>query len=154
MAETHLNIEGCWPKLCVCSGVWTLQGRKTHQTRWQSIIRWAGQQVCLTQAAQIDKMISQNRCMCVLNIVCVTDRCRSVVEKFLSLDLEDKDLDLQHFMKEDLLPSAGELLNHSWTVSVATASIFLQLCGQCVQSPPKVSSQFGKKVHYWRNGHV
>ncbi|XP_035528965.1 mutS protein homolog 5 [Morone saxatilis] len=40
-------------------------------------------------------------------------RCRSVVEKFLSLDLEDKDLDLQHFMKEELLPSAGELLNHS-----------------------------------------
>uniref|UniRef100_A0A8C4IEH1 MutS protein homolog 5 n=1 Tax=Dicentrarchus labrax TaxID=13489 RepID=A0A8C4IEH1_DICLA len=43
----------------------------------------------------------------------VTDRCRSVVEKFLSLDLEDKDLDLQHFMKEEFLPSAGELLNHS-----------------------------------------
>ncbi|XP_051263062.1 mutS protein homolog 5, partial [Dicentrarchus labrax] len=40
-------------------------------------------------------------------------RCRSVVEKFLSLDLEDKDLDLQHFMKEEFLPSAGELLNHS-----------------------------------------
>ena len=45
--------------------------------------------------------------------VCVTDRCRSVVEKFLSLDLEDKDLDLQRFMKEELLPSAGELLNCS-----------------------------------------
>uniref|UniRef100_A0A3Q3M7Y9 DNA mismatch repair proteins mutS family domain-containing protein n=1 Tax=Mastacembelus armatus TaxID=205130 RepID=A0A3Q3M7Y9_9TELE len=42
----------------------------------------------------------------------VTDRCRSVVEKFLSLDLEDKDLDLQHFMKEELLPSAGEVLSH------------------------------------------
>ncbi|XP_054477288.1 mutS protein homolog 5 [Anoplopoma fimbria] len=40
-------------------------------------------------------------------------RCRSVVEAFLSLDLEDNDLDLQHFMKEELLPSAGELLNHS-----------------------------------------
>uniref|UniRef100_A0A7N5ZZ24 MutS protein homolog 5 n=1 Tax=Anabas testudineus TaxID=64144 RepID=A0A7N5ZZ24_ANATE len=36
------------------------------------------------------------------------DRCRSVVEKFLNLDLEDKDLDLQRFMKEELLPSAGE----------------------------------------------
>lgn len=42
-----------------------------------------------------------------------TTRCRSVVDKFLSLDLEDKDLDLQHFMKEELLPSAGELLSHS-----------------------------------------
>ncbi|XP_030248864.1 mutS protein homolog 5 isoform X1 [Sparus aurata] len=41
------------------------------------------------------------------------NRCRSVVEKFLSLDLEDKDLNLQHFMKEELLPSAGELLNRS-----------------------------------------
>ncbi|XP_042345526.1 mutS protein homolog 5 [Plectropomus leopardus] len=41
------------------------------------------------------------------------NRCRSVVETFLSLDLEDKDLDLQHFMKEELLPSAGELLNRS-----------------------------------------
>uniref|UniRef100_UPI0037E7B62E mutS protein homolog 5 n=1 Tax=Semicossyphus pulcher TaxID=241346 RepID=UPI0037E7B62E len=41
------------------------------------------------------------------------NRCRSVVEKFLGLDLEDKDLDLQHFMKEELLPSAGELLNRS-----------------------------------------
>uniref|UniRef100_A0A671UNH2 MutS protein homolog 5 n=1 Tax=Sparus aurata TaxID=8175 RepID=A0A671UNH2_SPAAU len=42
-----------------------------------------------------------------------SDECRSVVEKFLSLDLEDKDLNLQHFMKEELLPSAGELLNRS-----------------------------------------
>ncbi|XP_034030734.1 mutS protein homolog 5 [Thalassophryne amazonica] len=41
------------------------------------------------------------------------DRCRCVVEKFLNLDLENKDVDLQHFMKEQLLPSAGELLNHS-----------------------------------------
>ncbi|KAF1387904.1 hypothetical protein PFLUV_G00084760 [Perca fluviatilis] len=41
------------------------------------------------------------------------NRCRSVVKMFLSLDLEDKDLDLQHFMKEELLPSAGELPNHS-----------------------------------------
>ncbi|KAI4811163.1 hypothetical protein KUCAC02_014081 [Chaenocephalus aceratus] len=41
------------------------------------------------------------------------DRCRTVVEAFLSLDLEDRDLDLQHFMKEDLLPSAGDLLNRS-----------------------------------------
>ncbi|XP_068180642.1 mutS protein homolog 5 isoform X2 [Antennarius striatus] len=41
------------------------------------------------------------------------NRCRSVVEKFMSLDLEDKDLDLLHFMKEELLPSAGELLNRS-----------------------------------------
>nr|XP_046254342.1 mutS protein homolog 5 isoform X2 [Scatophagus argus] len=39
------------------------------------------------------------------------NRCRSVVEKFLSLDLEDTDLDLQHFLKEELLPSAGELQN-------------------------------------------
>ncbi|XP_069552113.1 mutS protein homolog 5 [Brachyistius frenatus] len=40
-------------------------------------------------------------------------RCRCVVEKFLSLDLEDKDLDLQSFMKDEVLPSAGELLNCS-----------------------------------------
>ncbi|XP_030014274.1 mutS protein homolog 5 [Sphaeramia orbicularis] len=40
------------------------------------------------------------------------NRCRSVVEQFLNLDLEDKDLDLKHFMREELLPSAGELLNH------------------------------------------
>ncbi|KAM6909664.1 mutS protein homolog 5 [Xenentodon cancila] len=40
-------------------------------------------------------------------------RCTSVVEKFLSLDLEDKDLDLQSFMKDELLPSAGGLLNRS-----------------------------------------
>eukprot|EP00066_Takifugu_rubripes_P014810 XP_011604076.1 PREDICTED: mutS protein homolog 5 [Takifugu rubripes] len=39
--------------------------------------------------------------------------CRFVVEKFLSLDLDDKDLDLQRFLKEELLPSAGELLNHT-----------------------------------------
>lgn len=43
----------------------------------------------------------------------MADRYRFVVEKFLSLDLDDKDLDLQRFMKEELLPSAGELLNHS-----------------------------------------
>ncbi|XP_029694056.1 mutS protein homolog 5 isoform X3 [Takifugu rubripes] len=41
------------------------------------------------------------------------NRCRFVVEKFLSLDLDDKDLDLQRFLKEELLPSAGELLNHT-----------------------------------------
>uniref|UniRef100_A0A8D3B7Y6 MutS protein homolog 5 n=1 Tax=Scophthalmus maximus TaxID=52904 RepID=A0A8D3B7Y6_SCOMX len=42
-----------------------------------------------------------------------SDECRSVVEKFLNLDLEDKDLDLQSFMKEEFLPFAGELLDHS-----------------------------------------
>ncbi|XP_037532892.1 mutS protein homolog 5 [Nematolebias whitei] len=42
-----------------------------------------------------------------------TKRCSSVVARFLSLDLEDKDLDLQSFMKDELLPSAGEKLNHS-----------------------------------------
>ncbi|KAE8288785.1 MutS protein-like protein 5 [Larimichthys crocea] len=41
------------------------------------------------------------------------NRCRSVVEKFLSIDLEDQELDLQHFLKEELLPSAGGLLNRS-----------------------------------------
>ncbi|XP_022621924.1 mutS protein homolog 5 [Seriola dumerili] len=41
------------------------------------------------------------------------NRCRSVVEKFLNLDLEDKDLDLQRFMKDELLPSTGDLLNRS-----------------------------------------
>ncbi|XP_008297768.1 mutS protein homolog 5 [Stegastes partitus] len=40
-------------------------------------------------------------------------RCSTVVEKFLSLNLDDKDLDLQGFMKDELLPSAGELLNRS-----------------------------------------
>ncbi|XP_071759458.1 mutS protein homolog 5 [Centroberyx gerrardi] len=39
------------------------------------------------------------------------NRCKCVVEKFLGLDLEDKDVDLQRFMKEELLPSGGELLH-------------------------------------------
>lgn len=66
---------------------------------------------------------ASNTDMSVCVCVCVTDRCRSLVEKFLHLDLEDQDLDLQHFMKEELLPSAGELLNHSWT-----ALLWLQTC--------------------------
>uniref|UniRef100_H3DLY3 MutS protein homolog 5 n=1 Tax=Tetraodon nigroviridis TaxID=99883 RepID=H3DLY3_TETNG len=37
-------------------------------------------------------------------------RCRFVVEKFLSLHLDDADVDLQRFMKEEVLPSGGELL--------------------------------------------
>ncbi|KAM3873689.1 mutS protein homolog 5 [Diretmus argenteus] len=41
------------------------------------------------------------------------NRCKCAVEKFLSLDLDDKDVDLQHFMKEELLPSAGELRPHT-----------------------------------------
>ncbi|XP_071385296.1 mutS protein homolog 5 [Centroberyx affinis] len=41
------------------------------------------------------------------------NRCKCVVEKFLGLDLEDKDVDLQRFMKEELLPSGGELLHRS-----------------------------------------
>ncbi|XP_029927976.1 mutS protein homolog 5 [Myripristis murdjan] len=40
-------------------------------------------------------------------------RCKRVVEKFLSLDLEDKNVDLQRFLKEELLPSGGELLPRS-----------------------------------------
>lgn len=54
-------------------------------------------------------------CVCVtmMMCMCVTGRYMSVVEKFLNLDLEDKDLDLQRFMKEELLPSAGELMNSS-----------------------------------------
>lgn len=44
----------------------------------------------------------------------VIDRCKSLVERFLSLNLEDQHLDLQHFMKEELLPSAGELLSRTW----------------------------------------
>uniref|UniRef100_A0A3P9B923 MutS homolog 5 n=1 Tax=Maylandia zebra TaxID=106582 RepID=A0A3P9B923_9CICH len=32
-------------------------------------------------------------------------KCQFVVEKFLSLNLEDKDLDVQRFLKEELLPS-------------------------------------------------
>lgn len=43
--------------------------------------------------------------------MCLTDRCRSVVEKFMNLNLGDKDVDLQRFMKEEFLPSAGEVLN-------------------------------------------
>uniref|UniRef100_A0A667XGR5 MutS homolog 5 n=1 Tax=Myripristis murdjan TaxID=586833 RepID=A0A667XGR5_9TELE len=43
----------------------------------------------------------------------VLDRCKRVVEKFLSLDLEDKNVDLQRFLKEELLPSGGELLPRS-----------------------------------------
>uniref|UniRef100_A0A3Q0S4H9 MutS protein homolog 5 n=1 Tax=Amphilophus citrinellus TaxID=61819 RepID=A0A3Q0S4H9_AMPCI len=51
--------------------------------------------------------------LCLKKYVCVANRCWSVVEKFLSLELEDKDLDLQRFLKEELLPSAGDLLNRS-----------------------------------------
>lgn len=43
----------------------------------------------------------------------MTNRGRFVVEKFLSLDLDDTGLDVQRFMKEEILPSGGELLNHS-----------------------------------------
>ncbi|XP_077383982.1 mutS protein homolog 5 isoform X1 [Festucalex cinctus] len=47
---------------------------------------------------------------------CVTseeqaNRYRAVVERFMSLDLEDDNLDLQRFMKEEVLPSAGQLQN-------------------------------------------
>lgn len=37
-------------------------------------------------------------------------RCLKVVEKFLSLDLDDPSVDLQLYMKKELLPSVGELL--------------------------------------------
>uniref|UniRef100_A0A3Q2ZP83 MutS protein homolog 5 n=1 Tax=Kryptolebias marmoratus TaxID=37003 RepID=A0A3Q2ZP83_KRYMA len=36
------------------------------------------------------------------------EQAKSVVQRFLSLDLEDKELELQSFMKDELLPSAGE----------------------------------------------
>uniref|UniRef100_A0A3Q2XU02 MutS protein homolog 5 n=1 Tax=Hippocampus comes TaxID=109280 RepID=A0A3Q2XU02_HIPCM len=36
---------------------------------------------------------------------------RTVVERFMSLDLEDDNLDVQRFMKEEVLPSAGQLQN-------------------------------------------
>ncbi|XP_036394605.1 mutS protein homolog 5 [Megalops cyprinoides] len=39
-----------------------------------------------------------------------TNRCLKVVERFLSLELDDPSLDLQLYMKEELLPSVGELL--------------------------------------------
>uniref|UniRef100_A0AAY5ENW0 MutS protein homolog 5 n=1 Tax=Electrophorus electricus TaxID=8005 RepID=A0AAY5ENW0_ELEEL len=37
-------------------------------------------------------------------------RCERVVEKFLSLDLDDPSVDLHSYMKDELLPSTGELL--------------------------------------------
>ncbi|CAL8360695.1 unnamed protein product [Arctogadus glacialis] len=37
-----------------------------------------------------------------------TNRCHWLVDKFLSVDLNDKDVDLQKFLKEELLPSAGD----------------------------------------------
>ncbi|XP_077432324.1 mutS protein homolog 5 isoform X1 [Vanacampus margaritifer] len=39
------------------------------------------------------------------------NRYRAVVERFMSLDLEDDNLDVQRFMKEEVLPSAGQLQN-------------------------------------------
>ncbi|XP_019747620.1 mutS protein homolog 5 isoform X3 [Hippocampus comes] len=39
------------------------------------------------------------------------NRYRTVVERFMSLDLEDDNLDVQRFMKEEVLPSAGQLQN-------------------------------------------
>uniref|UniRef100_A0A4W4FRN1 MutS protein homolog 5 n=1 Tax=Electrophorus electricus TaxID=8005 RepID=A0A4W4FRN1_ELEEL len=38
------------------------------------------------------------------------DQCERVVEKFLSLDLDDPSVDLHSYMKDELLPSTGELL--------------------------------------------
>lgn len=37
-------------------------------------------------------------------------RCESVVEKFLSLDLDDPSTDLQSFLKDELLSTVGEVL--------------------------------------------
>ncbi|MCI4386162.1 hypothetical protein PGIGA_G00059170 [Pangasianodon gigas] len=37
-------------------------------------------------------------------------RCESVVEKFLSLNLDDPSTDLQRFLKDELLPTVGEVL--------------------------------------------
>ncbi|KAL7832184.1 hypothetical protein AOLI_G00297320 [Acnodon oligacanthus] len=37
-------------------------------------------------------------------------RCERVVEKFLTLDLDDPSVDLQSFLKEELLPTVGEVL--------------------------------------------
>lgn len=39
------------------------------------------------------------------------NRFKNIVEKFLKLNLGDTSLDVQQFMKEEILPSAGELLN-------------------------------------------
>ncbi|XP_051921783.1 mutS protein homolog 5 isoform X2 [Hippocampus zosterae] len=39
------------------------------------------------------------------------NRYRTVVERFMSLDLEDDNLDVQRFMKEGVLPSAGQRQN-------------------------------------------
>ncbi|KAJ8290154.1 hypothetical protein GJAV_G00009350 [Gymnothorax javanicus] len=39
-----------------------------------------------------------------------TGRCLKVVEKFLSLDLDDSTVDLQAYMQKELLPSVGDLL--------------------------------------------
>lgn len=42
---------------CVCvyvwAGVWTVQDGEVHQTHWQSIVRWAGKQVCSTPVTQL-----------------------------------------------------------------------------------------------------
>ncbi|KAJ8004927.1 hypothetical protein DPEC_G00141370 [Dallia pectoralis] len=38
------------------------------------------------------------------------NKCVRLVEKFLSLNLEDQSVDLQRYMKEELLPSGGDLL--------------------------------------------
>ncbi|XP_072317396.1 mutS protein homolog 5 [Eucyclogobius newberryi] len=39
------------------------------------------------------------------------NRCKNIVEMFLKLDLDDKSIDVQSFLKEEILSSAGELLN-------------------------------------------
>ena len=72
-----------------------------------------------TQRSNTTEQCVWNRHVC----VCVTDRCRSVVETFLSLDLEDTDLDLQHFMKEELLPSAGSCWTAAEHVSADLRSV-------------------------------
>lgn len=115
--QNHRSMLALTECVCVCvcawAGVWTLQDRNVYQTNWQSIISWAGKQVCWTPWTLYVRHWQPTQQQFVKQPV--TDRCRSVVDKFLSLDLGDKDLDLQHFMKAELLPSAGELLNRSWT---------------------------------------
>lgn len=61
----------------------------------------------------------------------VGNRCQFVVEKFLSLNLEDKDLDVQRFLKEELLPSAGDLLNRSWMLLALRQTRFCTTWSVC-----------------------
>lgn len=135
-AHTHTEPQkhACIDWVCVCAwaGVWTLQDRNVYQTNWQSIISWAGKQVCWTPWTLYATMLTTN----------TTTICEAVCDQQVQVcggQVPEPGPGGQRFG-----PSA---LHESWTPalcwwavepqlnwSVATTNTFLQLCGQFVSS--------------------